>query len=104
MRSAPNIMTKLENNSTEKDIPGETENFGYKLLKSQLKLVNNEVDLLAQINRNSRGKIRVGDSATMSSGIQYLPISALFHSISFILRLASLWEQNDCKISSLHLT
>lgn len=96
-------MTKLENTSTEKDIPGETENSGYKLLKNQLKLVNNEVDLLAQINRNSRGRIRVGDSATMS-GIQYLPISALFHSISFILRLASLWEQNGCKISSLHLT
>lgn len=92
IRSAPNIMTQLENNSTEKDMPSERESCSYKLLKNPLKLVDNKVDLLAQINRTSRGKIRVGDSATMSSRIQYLPISALFHSISFTLRLTSLWE------------
>lgn len=66
IRSAPNIMTQLENNSTEKDMPSERENCSYKLLKNPLKLVDNKVDLLAQINRTSRGRIRVGDSATMS--------------------------------------
>lgn len=66
IRSAPNIMTQLENNPRVRDMPSERESCSYKLLKNPLKLVDNKVDLLAQINRTSRGRIRVDDSATMS--------------------------------------